>query len=412
MVDLDPTLDEAELFIIGAIVSSGGLALDDISLVGSEFGNVQRGDLFDRIAGMRLDGKHISKITVADGGSQDDAYLVLSASDYVPLTSDIIAHAQIIQEHALRRRLAQLGQQFTAIPKGMQHHEIAERARAAIDAAVGQQSSQLSYVKDVMPEVMSQLRERASFIPTGLPALDSIIGGWRQGALYTLGARPAVGKTAVAMQFALGLAAHGQVAFSSLEMGGDELVKRMLSSELRISANKVQRNELTDLDWQILADRRQELDAINVAIDDRMSVTPADVRQFVRSVSRRGPMVALVVDYVQLMQSMNPDQPRRLQIGEFTRTMKGIAKEFRIAVIMLSQLNRGLESRPDARPKMHDLRESGDIEQDSDVVMLLSREPNSFGGSTMTVDIAKNRHGVADECHFEWEGQFSRILSM
>jgi replicative DNA helicase len=412
VVDLDPTLDEAELFVIGAIVSSGGLALDDISIVGSEFGSVQRGDLFDRIATMRLDGKHISKITVADGGSPDDAILVLSASDFPALTSDVVAHAAIIQEHALRRRLAQLGTQFTAIPKGMQHHEIADRARAAIDAAVGQQSSQLTYVRDVMPDVVSQLRERASFTPTNLPDLDRIIGGFRPGALYTLAARPAVGKTAVAMQFALRMAGFGQVAFCSLEMGADELIKRMLSSELRISAHKVQRNELTDLDWKILADRRGELDAINVAIDDRMSMTLADVRQFVRSVSRRGPLAAVVLDYVQLVSSLHPDQPRRLQIGEMTRGLKGIAKEFHVPVIMLSQLNRALESRPDARPKMHDLRESGDIEQDSDVVMLLSREANAMGGSKMTIDIAKNRHGIADECHFEWEGQFSRIRPM
>lgn len=176
-----------------------------------------------------------------------------------------------------------------------------------------------------------------------------------------------------------------------------------------IEVGRVKDNAMSEKDWERFALRRRNVEDLQIAIDDRASVTASEVRRQARSVSRHGKLSGVVVDYIQLMTPENSRADRHVQVTEMSRMLKVMAKDLRVPVIVLSQLNRDLEKRSDARPKLADLRESGAIEQDADVVILLSRE-NVLAGHKMTLDIAKNRHGECGDVVLQWQGALSRAI--
>jgi replicative DNA helicase len=214
----------------------------------------------------------------------------------------------------------------------------------------------------------------------------------------------------IAAQCATALAEHGAVAFSSLEMSAVELVQRFVSERAMVNMRHLKNNRMTDEDFARFRSRREVLAKLNIAIDDRTSISPADVRGFVRGLSKKHTVSGVVVDYLQLMSSPSRSE-RYQQVTEFSREMKIIAKDFNVPVIVLSQLNRQSESRSDGRPKISDLRESGAIEQDADVVMLLRRE-GEVPKESLFIDVAKNRHGETGEVELDWQGAYSRAVEL
>jgi replicative DNA helicase len=283
-----------------------------------------------------------------------------------------------------------------------------ERARQLVDDAAGTQKSQVRFVRDIIPDVLERMNTKTTFVPTPWPTLNAAIGGLRPGAVYVVAARPGMGKTVIAAQLATCLAQTGMVAFSSLEMSEDDLVSRLISERLEIMVGKVKDNRMAPRDWDIFNSRRPELDDLNIAIDDRSNIAPGDVRSFARSVSRHGKLAGIVVDYMQLMTSRSK-MDRHLQVSEFSRQLKIMAKDMHVPVIALSQLNRQSESRMDGIPKLSDLRESGSIEQDADVVILLRRE-GEYPSEELILDVAKNRHGETGIVQLAWQGEFSRAV--
>jgi replicative DNA helicase len=404
---LTDSVGDAELAVLGAVIATAGSCLDDIALTGADFFEPGRGDLFDIMRTRYAAGQHVDMVTMMNAAPGKEVF-VASLIDHTPFAYAVEEYAGIVAQHALRRRLSGVGAALAGMDPTLDVATMSERAQALVDEAVGSQKSKVRFVKDILPGVIERMHAKESFTLTPWPTLNAAIGGLRPGAVYVVAARPAQGKTVIAAQLAAGLAEHGMVAFSSLEMTEDELVARLIAERLAIGVGRIKDSRMTNEDWQKLERGRPALEAMGIAIDDRSNVATTEVRTFARSVSRHGKLAGIVVDYMQLMTSKSK-MDRHLQVSEFSRQLKIMAKDLHVPVIALSQLNRQSESRADGIPKLSDLRESGSIEQDADVVIMLRREGEG-NREEIILDVVKNRHGETGEVSLAWQGHFSRAV--
>lgn len=404
---LIPDLQSAELAVLGAVVASAGEALDEIALRGDDFNDARHGELYDLMVEMHAAGTPVDPVTLSSRNPTMSAFY-WGLTEQAPFRHAVEAYAEIVASHGMHRRLQGVAAGILGLSPEMSTNHMLERSQQLLDAAAGEARSPVRYVRDILPNVLEKLRTKATFIPTPWPTLNAAIGGLRPGAVYVIAARPGIGKTVIAGQIAAALAEHGRVAFSSLEMSEEELVQRLVSERLAIQVGALKDNRMSDRDWSLVADGEQRLQALNIAIDDRASVSGVEVRAHAQAVSRDGVLVGVVVDYLQLMTSRNKGE-RYAQVTEFSRQMKIMAKDLKVPVIALSQLNRQSENRADREPKLSDLRESGAIEQDADVVILLRRE-GDWPNEHIILDVAKNRHGMTGEVDLAWQGEFSRAV--
>jgi replicative DNA helicase len=281
---------------------------------------------------------------------------------------------------------------------------LTETARKRLDDAVGIKQHKINFITDEIADTIDAMQQPSKAYPTPWALLTKAIGGFRAGSLYTIGARPGKGKTSIGLQCAMTLSRNGAVAFASLEMGRMELHKRIISIGASIPMESTMNNSLTQSEWERLARFKEEIRP-NIAIDDRAEVSIHDIRSFARSVNRVMPLRGVIVDYLQLMSSKD-NRPRHEIVAEMSRQLKILARDLEVPVIALSQLNRNSEMRSDKKPSLADLRESGAIEQDSDVVILLHQEDD-----LILLDIAKNRQGPPALVKLRWEGEYARAVS-
>lgn len=397
-------IPSAELAVLAAVIGTGGDALDDLALRPDDFEDPWHEELYSHMLQLRANGEHIDQITLAAQFPSKEVD-IWALTYHIPFGGAHQYHADIVASHGLARRLRAAAAGLMGVNGSMPRASMLEYARRLVDDAAGFEVAKIRYAGDVLNELEAQLKGGTNAVPTPWPGVNKLIGGLRPGALYVIGARPGIGKSVVATQLATEMSRYGSVAFSSLEMSDTEIVGRIVSERLSIYVGKIKNADLTLRDWDALAMRRHEVADLRIAIDDRSSVTPIEIRQFARAVDRQGKLVCLVVDYLQLMTSSSK-QDRHVVVSEFTRQMKIMAKELKVPVILLSQLNRMSEQRLDTKPKLSELRESGSIEQDADVVILLSRDPET---DTIIFDVAKNRHGQTGEVELQWEGHLSRV---
>ena len=405
-------LTSAELGVLGAVLETDGVCLDELTLTGEDFSDPKLGDLFDVMRRARLNGQHVTYATLADANPGQAAF-IMSLTEHGRFKYAVQEHAGIVSKQALRRRLraAAAGIEDRAGQSDLDEQDLIDQARTIVDAAVGEQRRPVRFLRDIVPGLVNRMEDGGQFMQTPWASLDAAIGGFRPGAVYVFGARPGIGKSVVAQQCAVALAKHGPVSFSSLEMSEEELAARFVAERVAIHVGRVKDGKMTDADWLRFAQRRRNVDDLQIAIDGRASVTASEVRQQARSVSRHGKLAGVIVDYVQLMSPENPRADRHVQVSESSRRLKVMAKDLRCPVIVLSQLNRESEKRSDSRPKLADLRESGAIEQDADVVVLLSRE-REMGVEKLVLDVAKNRHGETPVIDLKWQGALSRAVEM
>jgi replicative DNA helicase len=410
----DPGVAEAEKAVVAAVLDSGGSVLDDLTLRAEDFESPWLANVFEWSVRAHLAGNAVTVPAAVDAFPDRDAELH-GLSEYALLRYAVADHAAIVAKHALRRRLkaAAAGLLQRAADGDLDERALADQARALVDDAVGERRTRVRFLRDILPGVIDRISEASAqgglFVPSPWRSLDLMIGGFRPGCVYVIGARPAQGKTVVAAQIAGELAKHGPVAFSSLEMSEEELVARYISERAGIHVGRVKDGTMSPADWERLAHRKRAIEDLPVVIDDRGGVTAADVRVFARSVSRHGKLAGVIVDYLQLMAPMNARADRHVQVAESSRLLKVMAKDLRVPVVVLSQLNRESENRKDNRPRLAELKESGAIEQDADVVVLLSRE-KKLAGHTLVMDVAKNRHGETGVVELRWEGVLSRAV--
>jgi replicative DNA helicase len=338
-----------------------------------------------------------------------DALWIHQIYSEAPIAATADRYARLVADYATRRRLGSMfirGNQLLTEFENVD--EVVEILRGELDA-VRRGTADVRLVGETITETLDALSQPSAAIPTPWDELNDLIRGWRPGALYVVAARPGVGKSIIAIDAALGLAQHGYVGINSLEMPETELHGRLIANIAQVHVGRIDGRSLSPVDWDKIAGKMPDLTALRISIDDRSAISLTDVKSHARTLSRKGPVAAMVVDYLQLMEAPAGDRrPRHELIASYSRGLKVLAKEMNIPVIALSQLNRGPEQRADKRPSLGDLRESGAIEQDADVVLLL-HEGNPTDETDLDVLVAKNRHGARGDFKVIREGWYSHM---
>lgn len=408
---------DAERSLLGAILLSGGKPLDYLNFNPGDYHQPIHGHIHAAAQRLRNQGKPADQVTVADELAHrqvtvDAAYLhQLAGTTATPSAAE--HYAAIIQDAAARRRALEAA---TTIKEGVLSHAdpqlIQETAQKALDGITpATQQDPVRFIGEVMDTTIEELSSDPVFLPSSWKSLDSLIGGFRPGALYTVGARTSVGKSVFGIQSAVHLAKQGSVAMFSTEMSTTDLHTRAISSAAKVSVTDLEYRRVSDHDWDKIAAARQWLDPLPLSILDRGSATMADVRRFILATHKRNPLAAVVIDYLQRIRPPAGDQRPRWQfIGDTTRDLKTLAMDLNVPVILIAQLNRESTKADVTLPEMHHLQDSGSIEQDSDVVILLHRDLSTpEGQSEITFKVAKNRRGQLGNRTLEFAGHYSTI---
>ena len=428
---------DAEESLLGAMLLSRDAIAVGVETCGpDDFYKPSHGHIFEAITGLYAANEPADVVTVSDAlrrvglleACGGEAALV-ALQVRTPATSRAEAYARIVEEHSLLRRLIGVGSDIAEIG-----YALPEDVTQAVDQAetmvfnVAQRrvADTIVPLRDLLFDVQDQLTIRAdrgdavTGVPTGFIDLDQQLAGLQPANLVIVGARPGAGKTS----FALGMAAHAAVsagvptAFFSLEMDRLEIAQRLVSADARVDSSRMRSGRLQDSDWQKIAASIGHLDAAPLYIDDNPMCTVMDIRAKARRLKTREHGLGLViVDYLQLMSGRHNAETRQVEVSEISRGLKILARELKIPVVALSQLSRNLELRTDKRPMLADLRESGSLEQDADVVMFLHR-PEMYDEAEVTkrgiaeVIVAKHRNGPTGKIELSYLQQYTRFVNM
>ncbi|MCX7657265.1 MAG: replicative DNA helicase [Oscillospiraceae bacterium] len=424
---------EAEQTVLGALL----LEPETLSTVmehlkPESFYNEKHRDLFGIIIRMFSSGTNADIITVLneavkqgifESSSQGKSYLS-TIMQGVPTVSNIESYCKIVEEKFYIRSLILAAREIIDIASSGQDDAktILDSAEQKIyDIRQGREVEGLTKIDEVIVQAYDRLqkitgpdKEKYLGAKSGFAELDTVITGLNKSDLLIIAARPGMGKTSFAMNIATNVARRSgkQVAVFSLEMSKEQLAVRMLSSESLVSSQSLKTGKISGEEWVRLAAGADVLSRLPIYLDDTPGITVPQMKAKLRRMSNLG---LVVIDYLQLMSSARRIDNRVLEISEITRHLKLMAKELNVPVITLSQLSRGPESRTDHRPLLSDLRESGSIEQDADIIMFLYRDAyynkESEQQNISECIIAKNRHGSTGTVYLVWDGQFTRFSS-
>jgi replicative DNA helicase len=327
----------------------------------------------------------------------------------VPTAANAGYYADIVKRMAVLRRLRAAGVRITAMGSASEGEidALVEQARVELEQVVTGRRAKLRMIGDGFDDLVDALQSTPEYLPTPWESLDKLIGGFAPGSLIIAAARPGAGKSIFALQAAAKLAHEGMVAFSSLEMTEQELQKRLLAQYGSVHMSQLRNHNLGMDDWKRVAEARTAVQAAPIFVDETASANLAHIRSHARAVARRGKLVLVVVDYLQLV--AGEGQSRQEVVGTVARGLKQLAKDLNVPVLAAAQLRRAGERRgKNTLPGLDDLRESGDIEAAADVVLLLDRDKDR-APNDLTVVVAKNRHGEQGKFTLLWQAQFARL---
>ena len=435
---IPPHSIEAEQSVIGGLLRDNA-AFDRIADMMSpeDFYRYDHRIIFEQIVRLINGSKPADVITVFETlsmlGKAEEvgglAYLNAMAQN-TPSAANIRRYAEIVRDRSVLRQLITVaddisGQAFS--PQGKEVKQILDEAESRIFAIAEQGARGAAGWLPVQP-LLTQVVERidelysrdqtseVTGVPTGWIDLDRMTSGLQPGDMVVVAGRPSMGKTAFSMNIAENVAVEEglPVAVFSMEMGGVQLAMRMLGSVGKLDQHRLRTGKLIDEDWPRLTAAIQKMNEAQVFIDETPGLNPIEMRARARRLSRQcGKLGLIVVDYLQLMTGSTPGDNRSAEISEISRSLKGLAKELHCPVIALSQLNRSLEQRPNKRPVMSDLRESGAIEQDADVIIFLYRDevynPDSPDKGTAEIIIGKQRNGPIGAVRLTWIGAYTKF---
>ena len=426
----------AEESVLGAMLLTKEAIADAIEILNSDdFYKPANQKIFNAITALFATGEPADIVTVADelgragmlDGIGGNATLIdLQAN--TPAATNTVEYARIVYSHAQLRRLIQAGGEIAEIGFSQPDDVIKavdEAESLVFNLAQGRDSNNYAAIEDLLDETLNLLEERVergnkvTGTATGFSELDGILAGLQPNNLIVIGARPAMGKTS----FGLNIAAHAAmetdapVLFFSLEMSQYEISQRILCTEARVDSSKVRVGSMTDDDWTKISHAVGRLSGAPLWIDDNPNTTVMEIRAKARRLkSRVGNIGMVVVDYLQLMSGRMRAENRQVEVSEISRSLKILARELECPVVALSQLSRNLEQRQDKRPMLSDLRESGSIEQDADVVMFLYRDEvydvESPDQGMAEVLIAKHRSGPTGRVKLAWLKHYTRFADM
>lgn len=421
----------------------GGLLLDNSKwdvvgdkVIEDDFYRQDHRLLFRVVSRLATSGNPIDVITVSEElqrlGELENAggmgYLA-ELAEKTPSASNVRSYANIVHERAVLRRLIQVSGEISDSafnPTGRSTNELLDDAERKVfkisESSAGQESGPSS-VNPVLTKTLERIEELfdapdgITGVTTGFKDLDDMTSGLQPSDLVIVAARPSMGKTAFAMNLVESaiIKAEKSVLVFSMEMPADSILMRMLSSLGQINQTRVRSGKLEEEDWPRLSSAAKMLKDRPLYIDDTAGLSPTEVRSRARRVARelKGDIGMIMIDYLQLMQIPGMNEGRTAEISEISRSLKALAKEMNCPVVALSQLNRGLESRTDKRPMNSDLRESGAIEQDADVIMFIYRDEyyneESPDKGIAEIIIGKQRNGPIGKIKLQFQGQFTKF---
>ena len=435
MADMQKNLPcalEAEQSVLGSILIDPNCFADLTEIIhADDFYLDEHGEIFYAMQDLFAKSREIDLVTLIDTlvsrgvyNEEESKKYIKVIAETVPSAANVLDYAKIVREKSLLRSLIGAADEIreTAFSAQGDVKDIIDSAEAKVfSIAQGSESKGFVHIREAISRTYERLdllardKDAASGTPTGFSALDRTIVGLGEGDLVLVGARPGMGKTSFAMNIATNIAKSSQknVCVFSLEMSAEQLASRMLSSEALVDSYAIRSGNLSTDQYKKLADAAADLSESNILIDDTTGITVTRMKAKLRRVKNLG---LVVVDYLQLMQGERNSDNRVLEVGDISRGLKILAKELKIPVICCAQLSRGPESRTDKRPMLSDLRDSGAIEQDADIVMFLYRDeyykaPRDGEQSVAECIVAKNRHGSTGTVKLGWIGQFTKFIT-
>lgn len=430
-----PHDDVAEQSVLGGMLLSKDAIADVVeSLRASDFYKPAHETIYEAILSLYGHGSPADAITVADELKKRGELTRVGGASYihtliasVPTAANAQYYAEIVKEHAIMRRLIEAGTKIAQLGYANETEvdTLVDQAQAEI-YAVTDGNAKEDYVSfsDALEETINEIDANSNRpdgvygVPTDFIEFDELTGGLHGGQMIVIAARPGVGKSTLALDIARSASIHHQMTtvFFSLGMSRTELAMRILSAEGKISMGRLKKGDLDTEGWTNLATLQGRIDSAPLFIDDSPNMTLMEIRAKCRRLKQRNDLKLVVLDYLQLMSSGKKVESRQQEVSEFSRSLKLLAKELDVPVIALSQLNRGSEQRTDKRPMVSDLRESGSIEQDADMVILLHREdmynPDSERVGEADMIIAKHRGGPTRTIPLAFSGKYSRFNNM
>ncbi|MDP4084654.1 MAG: replicative DNA helicase [Bacillota bacterium] len=433
---LPPQNVEAEQAVLGAIfLEPSALTVASEVLIPEDFYRAAHQKIFNVMLKLNDQGKAVDLITVteelASAKLLEDTGGVSYLSELagsVPTAANIEYYARIVEEKSLLRRLIRTA---TGIAQDGYTREdevetlLGEAEKNILEVAQRKNAGAFHNIKDVLVrtydniEIMHNRKGDITGIATGFSELDRMTAGFQRNDLIIVGARPSVGKTAFALNIAQNVATKTgeNVAIFSLEMGAEQLVMRMLCAEGNIDAQRLRTGSLTDDDWGKLTMAMGSLSNAGIYIDDTPGVRISEIRSKCRRLKQEHGLGMILIDYLQLIQGNGRSgENRQQEVSEISRSLKALARELKVPVIALSQLSRGVEQRQDKRPMMSDIRESGSIEQDADIVAFLYRDDyydkESENKNIIEIIIAKQRNGPVGTVQLAFVKEYNKFVNL
>ena len=433
---IQPHNNEAEQAILGSILMDRDV-ISEISdkLSREDFYNAQYGIIYESMKELYNEGKEIDVISLSNKLKSKDVPEEISSLAYlsniiaaVPVSANAKEYAQIVADDSALRKLIKLADNTSKdcyLSKESVEVILNEAEQNIFRLVQGRSGSgKFKETKEIIMEVLEDIekaaRNKGQFtgLPTGFKDLDNMLTGMNGGELILVAARPAMGKTAFVLNIAHHIAIREKtgVAIFNLEMTAEQLVTRIMAVDSMVESGHMKTGDINDTEWGKLLESTQNLNTAPLYIDDNSSITIAELRTKCRKLKQTKDIGLIVIDYLQLMNSTGKVESRQLFIAEVSRALKSLAKELNVPIIALSQLNRAVDTRTDHRPTLADLRESGAIEQDADVVMFIYRDDEynkeSEKPGVAEIIVAKQRNGSTGTVELAWIGKYTKFANL
>ena len=430
-----PHSPEAEQSVIGSMIMSRDAIVEASEIItGADFYQQQYGMVFEAMIELHDEGKAVDLITLQDRLKEKDLPPEISSMEFVrdllsavPTSANVKYYAEIVAEKSMLRKLIKTTEEITNacyLGKEKTQDILEVTEKKIFDLVQNRGSEEFVPIRQVVLNAIEKI-EKASRsqgsvtgIPTGFIDLDYKMSGFQPSDLILVAARPSMGKTAFVLNIAQYMAFHNDVtaAIFSLEMSKEQLVNRLLALESKVDSQNIRTGNLEDEEWAKLIEGANIIGKSNLIIDDKPGISISELRSKCRKYKMEHNLGIIFIDYLQLMTGSGRSESRQQEISEISRSLKALARELNVPVVALSQLSRAVEQRPDHRPMLSDLRESGAIEQDADVVMFIYRDDyynkDSENKNIAEIIIAKQRNGPIGTVNLVWLPNYTKFVNM